>query len=202
MNRVIEQIQKDKLVPVFYDADPQRCISVLEQCYAGGIRTFEFTNRGSNAKDIFPLLKKAAEANMPGMHLGMGTIFTAEDAEHFIGLGAEFIVAPVLNLATGEACARHEIPWFPGCMTPTEVYTAQKAGTPVVKIFPGSVTGPGFIRSLKAVFPAMQFMVTGGVTAAPDSLREWFAAGVTAVGMGKELLQQDVSETYRLIQSL
>jgi len=202
MSNVIQQIQHDKLVPVFYDSDLNRCIEVLEQCYAGGVRTFEFTNRGANAKDIFPKLKEYADAKLPGMLLGMGTVWTPEEAEHFIGIGAQFIVSPVLQVATGEACARRGIPWMPGCMTPTEVYTAQQAGATVVKIFPGSVTGPGFIKSLKAVLPSMHFMVTGGVSPTPESLSQWFSAGVMAVGIGKELLQRDIGETYRFIQSL
>lgn len=199
---VIEQIEKDRLVPVFFDADPARATAVLEQCYAAGIRSFEFTNRGANAAEVFTILKQKVKESMPGMFLGIGTIWNEEEAEHFINLGAEFVVSPVVNPAVADACARHHIPWMPGCMTPTEVYQAKVSGASVVKIFPGAVMGPAFIKSLKAVFPSMKFMVTGGVTTEHESLKKWFEAGVTAVGIGKELLQKEVRETFGFIQSL
>ncbi|SNC66304.1 2-dehydro-3-deoxyphosphogluconate aldolase / (4S)-4-hydroxy-2-oxoglutarate aldolase [Hymenobacter gelipurpurascens] len=189
------------IVPVFYHADVAYAQRILQACYAGGLRVFEFTNRGSNAFDVFSALVPFVKENCPDMLLGIGTIYTAEDAERFIQVGADFVVQPCLTAEVAEVCRKHGTPWLPGTMTVSEVYQATKMGAAIVKIFPGNVVGPGFVKSLRGPMPTVPLMVTGGVEPTEESLREWFAAGVNVVGMGSQLFK-NVDDTQAFSQQI
>jgi 2-dehydro-3-deoxyphosphogluconate aldolase/(4S)-4-hydroxy-2-oxoglutarate aldolase len=189
------------IVPVFYHADVAYAQRILQACYAGGLRVFEFTNRGSNAFDVFSALVPFVMENCPDMLLGIGTIYTAEDAERFIQVGADFVVQPCLTAEVAEVCRTHGTPWLPGTMTVSEVYQATKMGAAIVKIFPGNVVGPGFIKSLRGPMPTVPLMVTGGVEPTEESLREWFQAGVNVVGMGSQLFK-NVDDTQAFSQQI
>lgn len=177
------------LVPVFYHADAETCKTVLKASYDGGVRVFEFTNRGENALEVFSGLVKYAQENCPGLVLGIGTIATAESAQQFIDAGADFVVQPFTTPAVGEVCRKNGIPWIPGTMTVTEIQQATVLGAEVVKIFPGNVLGSAYIKALRGPLPKVKIMVTGGVEPTEASLREWFSAGVNAVGLGSQLFK-------------
>ena len=177
------------LVPVFYHADAETCKTVLKASYDGGVRVFEFTNRGENALEGFSGLVKYAQENCPGLVLGIGTIATAESAQQFIDAGADFVVQPFTTPAVGEVCRKNGIPWIPGTMTVTEIQQATVLGAEVVKIFPGNVLGSAYIKALRGPLPKVKIMVTGGVEPTEASLREWFSAGVNAVGLGSQLFK-------------
>ena len=184
-----ETVLRYPVVPVFYHADAAYAQRILQACYAAGLRVFEFTNRGENAFDVFTTLVEFVKTDCPDLLLGIGTIYTAEDAERFIAAGADFVVQPCITAEVAEVCRRHNTPWLPGTMTVSEVYQATKLGAAIVKIFPGNVVGPGFIKSLRGPMPKVPLMVTGGVEPTEDSLREWFEAGVNVVGMGSQLFK-------------
>jgi 2-dehydro-3-deoxyphosphogluconate aldolase/(4S)-4-hydroxy-2-oxoglutarate aldolase len=177
------------LVPVFYHADINHAQRVLAACYAGGVRVFEFTNRGANALDVFTSLQPFAQANCPEMVLGIGTIFGAQDAEKFIDAGAEFVVQPVTTPEVGDVCQRRGIVWVPGATTVNEIFRATQLGADIVKIFPGNVVGSGFVKALRGPMPNVKIMVTGGVEPTVESLTEWFGAGVNGVGIGSQLFR-------------
>lgn len=185
----LETVLRYPVVPVFYHADAAYTKRILQACYAGGLRVFEFTNRGANAFEVFQELVPFVQENCPDMLLGIGTIYTAADAERFIQAGVDFVVQPCLTAEVAEVCRRHNTPWLPGTMTISEVYQATQLGAAIVKIFPGNVLGPGFIKSLRGPMPTVPLMVTGGVEPTEDSLREWFTAGVNVVGMGSQLFK-------------
>lgn len=186
------------IVPVFSHPDPETSLAVVEACYAGGIRVFEYTNRHATALDTFRRLVVERPSRFPAMRLGIGTIWEPEQARQFIEVGAEFIVSPVLNPAVGAVCRERRVPWIPGCMTLNEVYQAQKAGATFIKVFPGEVVGPAFVRSVKSVLPDVHLMITGGVEPTKASLSTWFGAGATAVGMGSQLFsKQAVADQNR-----
>ena len=172
------------IVPVFYNADVEVSKNVLKACYEGGIRAFEFTNRGDFAQDVFAELVKFANKELPGMIMGVGSIVDPGTAALYIQLGANFVVGPV--------CNRRLIPYCPGCGSVTEVSTAQEAGCDVCKVFPGDVLGPAFVKDLRGPMPWSQIMVTGGVKPEKSNLEGWFKAGVTCVGMGSNLFPKDV----------
>ena len=179
------------LVPVFYNADINISKNVLKACYEGGIRTFEFTNRGDKAAEVFKELAIYA-AQFPGMILGVGSISFAKDARKFIKLGANFVVGPQYVPGVLRVCRWHNIPYMPGCGTVSEVGRAQRAGCEICKVFPGDVLGPKFVKALRAPMPWSRIMVTGGVKPERENLEAWFKAGVTCVGMGSNLFPKDV----------
>ncbi|MCC2547489.1 bifunctional 4-hydroxy-2-oxoglutarate aldolase/2-dehydro-3-deoxy-phosphogluconate aldolase [Hymenobacter sp. BT175] len=186
---VLSHVLRAPLVPVFFHADPAYAKNIVQACYDGGIRVFEFTNRGANAFDVFQELASFVRASCPEMLLGIGTIYTAADAERFVAVGADFIVQPCTTAEVAEVCRRHDVAWVPGAMTITEIYQATQLGAQLVKVFPGNVVGPDFIRSLRGPMPNVPIMVTGGVEPTTESLTEWFGAGVNVVGIGSQLFK-------------
>ncbi|GAB3507307.1 beta/alpha barrel domain-containing protein [Emticicia fontis] len=191
-NTTLAQVSATGLVPLFTHNDLDICLGVLRACYAAGVRVFEFTNRTENSYINFKELLSIAETEMPEMILGIGTIYDAATARKYIEVGTNFIVAPIMNPEVGVVCQEAGIPWMPGVMTVTEIYNARLAGAEYIKIFPGDVLGPGFIKALKAPMPDVQVMVTGGVSPTNDSLKAWFGAGANAVGIGSQLVPKEV----------
>ncbi|MET7255110.1 bifunctional 4-hydroxy-2-oxoglutarate aldolase/2-dehydro-3-deoxy-phosphogluconate aldolase [Dyadobacter jiangsuensis] len=180
------------VLPLFYHADIEIAKEVINAAYRGGARAFEFTNRGDNAYNVFAELLAYVKESLPGLSLGIGTIYDAETAQKFIDAGTDFIVTPCLNPAVGAACLKAGIPWIPGVSTLTEIYNAQQAGAEVVKLFPGEVVGSAFVRAIRGPMPKVKIMVTGGVQPTKESINEWFGAGAYAVGLGSNLFPKDV----------
>ena len=184
---IIKEIIRNPVLPVFYDDDVNTCIQALQSCYEGGIRVFEFVNRGAEAEQNFKALRNYKEEHFPDLKLGIGTIMHADDADRFIELGADFLVSPIFSECVASSAKKNNILWIPGCMTPTEIADAQMAGCTFVKLFPGDTLGPGFLKSIKPIFPNLRFMPTGGVDCSSESINKWFEAGVSAVGLGSKL---------------
>jgi 2-dehydro-3-deoxyphosphogluconate aldolase / (4S)-4-hydroxy-2-oxoglutarate aldolase len=196
------KMKETGLVPVFYNADAEVCKRVVKACYDGGVRLFEFTNRGDFATLIFAELNKWAQQEYPEMIMGVGSVVDEGTAAMYIALGANFIVSPLIDEATARVCNKRKIAWSPGCGTVTEIGRAHELGAEVVKIFPGSeVGGPGFVKAVKGPMPWTSIMPTGGVSPTEENLKLWFEAGVTCVGMGSKLFPKDVlaNENYSYI---
>ena len=190
--QVLSTMQATGLVPVFYHADIETAKQVLKACYEGGIRAFEFTNRGDFAHEVFGALVKYAAQECPDMILGAGSIVEPAAASLYIQLGANFIVGPLFNPEVAKVCNRRLVPYTPGCGSVSEVGFAQECGCDLCKVFPGDVLGPKFVKGLKAPMPWSMLMITGGVKPEEDNLRGWFQAGATCVGMGSNLFPKDV----------
>lgn len=203
------------LVPLFYHNDIATSKEVLRACYKGGSRLLEFTNRGDFAHEVFAELNKFAKEKLPEMILGVGSVNDAGTAALYLQLGANFVVSPMLHDDIARVCNRRKVLWAPGCGTVTEISHAEELGAEIVKIFPGSQLGPGFIKAVKGPCPWSSIMPTGGVTADEENLKKWFEAGATCVGMGSKLitstflanenyegLQQHVKNTLGLIKSI
>ena len=190
--QVLSTMQATGLVPVFYHADVDTAKQVLKACYEGGIRAFEFTNRGDFAHEVFGALVKYAAQECPDMILGAGSIVEPAAASLYIQLGANFIVGPLFNPEVAKVCNRRLVPYTPGCGSVSEVGFAQECGCDLCKVFPGDVLGPKFVKGLKAPMPWSMLMITGGVKPEEDNLRGWFQAGATCVGMGSNLFPKDV----------
>jgi len=189
---VYSRIEETPIVPLFFNTDLTVAQHVLKACYDGGIRVFEFTNRGAEAPAIFAKLIDYCEKECPDLVLGIGTIYDAKQANEFIAMGADFMLQPFTTPEVGEVCAKHDIPWMPGTMTLTEIRNAEILGAKYVKIFPGNVVGPGFVKAIKGPMPKTKIMVTGGVEPNKESLSSWFGAGAAAVGMGSQLFPADL----------
>ena len=187
------QMKATGLVPVFYHPDVDTCKGVMEACYKGGIRVFEFTNRGDFAHEVFGEINKYAATHFPELILGVGSIVDAGTTSLYIQLGANFIVSPILNPDMAKVCNRRKIAWSPGCGSLSEISYAEELGAEVVKIFPGTqVGGPGFVKSVKGPCPWTSIMPTGGVAPTEENLKPWFDAGVTCVGMGSKLFTKEI----------
>ncbi len=188
---VMAKIAQAPMVPVFYHKDLDTAKAVVKACYAGGVRAFEFTNRGDFAHEVFgPLVKWAAE-ECPDLALGVGSIVDPATAALYMQLGACFVVGPLFNPEVARVCNRRQVPYTPGCGSISEVGFAQESGCELCKVFPGDVLGPKFVKGLLAPMPWSKLMVTGGVEPTADNLNAWFAAGAFCVGMGSKLFPKD-----------
>ena len=192
--QVLNKIEKSPIVPVFYHNDAEIAKQVLKACYEGGIRIFEFTNRGDFAHEIFADLMKYALSACPELALGVGSIVDASTAALYIQMGANFIVGPLFNPEVAKICNRRLIPYIPGCGSVSEIGFAQEAGCDICKVFPGEVLGPKFVKGLLAPMPWSKIMVTGGVDPTKENLEMWFRAGVCCVGMGSKLFPKEKIE--------
>ncbi|SRR5579871_841430 len=195
MNRkedIKKSIITQGLLPLFYNDSSDVSASILWALYNAGIRIVEYTNRGENALDNFLFLRKLVSAEMSDLKLGTGTIKTKTDAEVFIAAGADFIVCPVVDPSIAEMVHKAQLLWIPGCMTATEINTAELNGASLVKIFPGNILGPTYITAIKEIFPGLLFMPTGGVEVNKENIQSWFDAGVSAVGMGSRLITRSI----------
>lgn len=208
-------MEETGLVPLFYHHDIEICKKVLTACYNGGAKLLEFTNRGDYAHEVFGKLNKFAEKNLPDMILGVGSITDAGAASLYMQLGANFVVTPVLREDIAIVCNRRKLLWSPGCGSLTEVAKAEELGAEIIKIFPGSLYGPDFVKAIKAPCPWTSIMPTGGVSTSRENLKMWFDSGVTCVGIGSQLitgeniknqdfkgLENQVRSTLEIIQSI
>ena len=181
------------MVPVFYNADVEISKQVIKACYEGGVRAFEFTNRGDFAHETFAVLSRWVAEECPEMVLGVGSVVDAPTAALYIQLGANFIVGPLFNPDVAKVCNRRLVPYTPGCGSVTEIGMAQEAGCDLVKIFPaGEVGGPSFVKNVLAPMPWSMIMATGAVEPTRENLTAWFKAGATVVGMGSKLFPKAV----------
>jgi len=191
---VLNTILAQGMLPLFYCEDVEVCIEVARTLYKAGVRILEFTNRGKHALDNFKVLKKLQKKELTDLIIGIGTIKNISEAEAFIDAGADFIVAPIVSGEVAKVAHKHKLLWIPGCMTPTEVYAAQKHGADLVKLFPGNILGPAFINSIKELFPGIMFMPSGGVEIDADNINNWFHAGASCVALGGKLISREVLE--------
>lgn len=180
------------MVPLFYHSDSEVAKAVLKACYDGGARLMEFTSRGDFAIEIFTDLIKYALAELPGMILGVGSVTDAAAASQYMLAGANFVVTPVFREDIAFVCNRRKVLWSPGCGSLTEIANAEEWGCELVKLFPGSTYGPGFVKAIKGPQPWTSIMPTGGVSTEEENLRGWFDAGVTCVGMGSKLISKEI----------
>lgn len=191
--QVLDAIVSTGMVPVYYDKDVEIAKQVVKACYEGGVRAFEFTNRGDFAHEVFAELIKFATKECPELVLGVGSIVDAGTASLYLQLGANFVVGPLFNPEIAKVCNRRLVPYTPGCGSVSEIGFAQEVGCDLCKIFPaGNVGGPSFVKNIKAPMPWSMIMATGAVEPTEENLSAWFKAGVTCVGMGSKLFPKEM----------
>ena len=212
---VANTMKETGMIPLFFNSDLEISKKVLKACYDGGARLMEFTARGDFAHEVFGALTKYAIAELPGMIMGVGSVTDGAAASLYMALGANFIVTPVLREEIAIACNRRKVLWSPGCGSLTEIARAEELGCEIVKLFPGDLYGPKFVKGIKGPQPWTSIMPTGGVAPNKENLSGWFNAGVTCVGMGSQLiskeiianknyakLEEDVKKTLEIIKSI
>ena len=191
--QVLDAIVSTGMVPVYYNKDVEIAKQVVKACYEGGVRAFEFTNRGDFAHEVFAELIKFATKECPELVLGVGSIVDAGTASLYLQLGANFVVGPLFNPEIAKVCNRRLVPYTPGCGSVSEIGFAQEVGCDLCKIFPaGNVGGPSFVKNIKAPMPWSMIMATGAVEPTEENLSAWFKAGVTYVGMGSKLFPKEM----------
>ena len=191
--QVLDAIVSTGMVPVYYNKDVEIAKQVVKACYEGGVRAFEFTNRGDFAHEVFAELIKFATKECPELVLGVGSIVDAGTASLYLQLGANFFVGPLFNPEIAKVCNRRLVPYTPGCGSVSEIGFAQEVGCDLCKIFPaGNVGGPSFVKNIKAPMPWSMIMATGAVEPTEENLSAWFKAGVTCVGMGSKLFPKEM----------
>lgn len=202
--QVAQKMSEQGMVPLFYHADLEICKKVVTACYKGGARLLEFTNRGDYAHEVFGDLKKYCAKELPEMIVGIGSVADAGTASLYLQLGADFIVSASLREDVALVCNRRKVMYGPGIGTLTEIGRAEELGCEIVKLFPGSVYGPGFIKAISGPQPWTSIMPTGGVSPDYDNLKKWLDAGAYCVGMGSKLMakKEDGSFDYEKIEQL
>ena len=190
-NLILKKLNKTRLLPLFYKNDVNVSKNLIDVLTSANINVIEFTNRGTDAKNIFPELIRHVESKTE-VSLGIGSIKSKEEAKLFIDLGAKFIVSPFLDEEIGKTCEKNEVFWVPGCGTLSEMIRAEKIGAQLIKLFPGSVYGSKFISSVLAPCPWLKIMPTGGVTTDQDNIKNWLDAGAFCLGMGSNLFPSNL----------
>ncbi len=214
-HQVITEMHNSGMIPLFYDPDIEISKNIVQACYQGGARLLEFTHRGDFAHEVFRELIRFANESLPGMIIGVGSVTDAASASHYLMNGANFIVTPVFREDIAIVCNRRKVLWSPGCGSLTEIAKAEEMGAEIVKLFPGNIYGPEFIKAIKGPQPWTSIMPTGGVTTEKENLKAWFDAGVSCVGLGSKLISKElvknqdydqisntIKKTLALIQTL
>lgn len=179
---VLEKIQELGVLAVIRGPSADLTVRMVEALMEGGISGIEITYSTPGAEDVVRTLGAKFKARIL---VGMGTLTQVEQAESAKVAGASFLVSPVCEPELVRSMIASGLPTMAGALTPTEVLKAHKLGADVIKIFPGSLGGPSYVKALRGPFPQIPMMPTGGVDSA--SVADWFAAGVVAVGAGSEL---------------
>ena len=179
---ILARLKELGLIAVIRGPSADLTVKMVEALIAGGVYAIEITYSTPNAVEVVKTLDRTFGDKIV---LGMGTLTESRQAEEALGAGARFLVSPLVEAELGKAMIATGLATMIGALTPTEVFQAYRMGSDVVKIFPGNLVGPAYIKSLKGPFPYIPMMPTGGVSA--TNVGEWFAAGVYGVGAGSDL---------------
>ena len=182
-SEVIEKIRNTGIIPVIRADSQEKAQTIIKAIVAGGINVLEITMTIPNAVE---LIKQLTSEYKSGVVIGAGTVLDKQTAEKCIEAGAKFIVSPILDLETVSFCNRSEIAALPGALTPTEIYSAQKAGADLIKIFPiSAMGGVSYLKAVKTIFPQIEFVPTGGINL--ENAADYIKSGAFAIGIGGEL---------------
>ncbi len=192
--KVLQALTEGRIVPLFYHPDSDTAFQIAAACYRGGARVVEFTNRGPFAHEVFAALRKQLWKDLPGMLLGVGSVQDSGTASLYMQMGANFVVTPLLRTDVISTCNRRKVAVIPGVSTSSEIGVAEEMGCELVKITPGDVLGPAFLKAHLAPCPWTRAMISGGVTPDEGNLKAWFQAGAACVGMGSKLITADITE--------
>ncbi|CAM3126464.1 bifunctional 2-keto-4-hydroxyglutarate aldolase/2-keto-3-deoxy-6-phosphogluconate aldolase [Streptobacillus felis] len=179
---ILNKIEKEKLVAVIRGKDDLDAYEISKKVIEGGIKIIELTFSTPYVENTIERLSKE---NIEGVLVGAGTVLDDITARIAIMKGAKFIVSPHLDVEISKVCNRYKVPYLPGCATITEIVKALESGVELVKLFPGDLLGPNFIKNVKGPIPYAKMMPSGGVSI--DNMDKWLESGAFALGIGSAL---------------
>jgi 2-dehydro-3-deoxyphosphogluconate aldolase / (4S)-4-hydroxy-2-oxoglutarate aldolase len=180
----LDQLLDRGVVAILRSSDSSRLVDVAEALLAGGVSVMEVTFTVPRAHEV---LQQVADRLGGRILLGAGTVLDAATARTAILAGAEFIVSPVVNQEVIACCRRYSKLSLPGALTPTEILSAWEAGADIVKVFPSEITGPAYLKAVRAPLPQVRLMPTGGVNL--ETAADYLRAGACALGLGGSLVE-------------
>ena len=186
--QILQTIKELGVLAVLRGPSPELTLKMVHALVEGGVTGIEITYTTPNAAEVVRSLAQEFGASIT---LGMGTLTRPEQVAEAKQAGATFLVSPHTELALATEMAASGLPVMMGALTPSEVMQAYNLGSDVVKVFPGSLGGPAYMKALKGPFPDIPMMPTGGVN--DKNLKDWFAAGAFAVGAGSNLCPKDLA---------
>lgn len=178
---ILDEIIKNKLVAVVRGKDKNEAQEIISAGIEGGLKLIEVTYTNKDAAEIIQFFSTSNEEVI----VGAGSVVSLEIAVSAVESGAQFIVGPNYDEQINEYCKQKKVIYIPGCVTPTEIRNAVNAGVEMIKLFPGDLVGPKYVKAIKAPMPDVRIMVTGGVNL--NNLQEWFDVGVESAGLGSVL---------------
>jgi 2-dehydro-3-deoxyphosphogluconate aldolase / (4S)-4-hydroxy-2-oxoglutarate aldolase len=179
----VQTIENCGVVGIIRLKDPSHLPAVVQALADGGVRALEITMTVPGAVE---LIHQTAKILPPGFLLGAGTVLDADTARRVVDAGARFLVSPVLKIELIKAARDLDVPIMPGCFSPTEILTAWDAGADIIKLFPATALGPGYIKDVHGPLPQVKLMPTGGVSV--ENAGDWIKGGAVGVGVGSALL--------------
>ena len=181
---ILNQISNIGVVAVVRGNSKEEAIKIADACIAGGVCAIELTYTVPGARSIIEALVEKYASNKEVV-IGAGSVLDPETCKGAIEAGAKFIVAPSFNENVAKLANRYQIPYVPGTQTIKEIVTAMEYGSDVIKVFPGDILGPRFVKDVKGPLPYANLMPSGGVDI--DNIKDWVKAGVVAVSAGSSL---------------
>jgi 2-dehydro-3-deoxyphosphogluconate aldolase/(4S)-4-hydroxy-2-oxoglutarate aldolase len=194
---VLSKIMASGLVAVIRADHPEQAAHMADACALGGVAALEITFTVPGAAGV---IEHLAQKCSHDILLGAGTVLDPETARIAILAGAQFVVSPALNPETARLCNRYQIPYMPGAATIREVIEAMECGAEIVKVFPGEILGPPFVKAVKGPLPQAHLMPAGGVSL--ENVGQWINAGCVAIGVGGNLTAGAKAGDYASITKL
>src|ERR1700721_2965969 len=193
----LRKIVASGLVSVIRAESHDQAERIADACAQGGVGAVEIPYTVPQATSVIEHLAKKFTGDIL---LGAGTVLDSETARIAILAGAQFVVSPSLNPETARLCNRYQIPYMPGAATIGEVIAAMECGADIVKVFPGELLGPAFVKAVKGPLPQAQLMPTGGVNL--ENVSHWIKAGSVAIGVGGNLTAGEKTGDFASITKL
>ncbi len=194
--QVLSKLQQCGLVAVIRGNSKEDGVNISKATVAGDIKAIEVAYTTPNASGVIEDLVQEYKED-DSVVIGAGTVLDVTTARLAILSGADFIVSPSFDADVAQICNLYQIPYLPGCMSITEINTALAYGVDIIKVFPGDIVGPRFIKDVKGPLPHVNLMPTGGVSL--DNMQEWFDNGVLAVGIGSNLTKGLTGDNYDVV---
>lgn len=190
---ILDELKASGIVAVVRGKSHEEARGYMEACLKGGIKSLELTYTIPNVCELIKEYSSHAEAL-----IGVGSVLNVKMASDAIEAGAKYVVSPGYSEEVNKVCKEMNVLYLPGCMTVSEIMKAMDAGNKMIKLFPGDVFGAKYVKAIKAPIPNVEIMPTGGVSV--DNIEEWFANGVSCVGVGSSLIKgslEDIENTAK-----